>query len=70
MEVYRLKHVPTGLYFSPGVCQYKRKSNLSSVGKVYSRKPTLPSRASIVKGHGVIRTPTTDWRLMTYNLED
>lgn len=34
MNPYRIKHKPTGLYFSPGWC----KTNLSFKGKVYKSK--------------------------------
>lgn len=38
MKAYRLKHIPTGLYFSPS----KATGNLSVKGKVYiDRKPSL-----------------------------
>jgi hypothetical protein len=53
MKIYRLKHIPTGLYFCPtktkfikdnriGQISAKRmvKTNLDPVGKVYTRKPT------------------------------
>jgi hypothetical protein len=48
-SVYRIKHVPTGLYFIPsrkvkvtqGVDWTYVKSNLSKSGKVYAKKPSL-----------------------------
>lgn len=50
MKVYRLKHLPTGLYYRPsrdvkvkgadGVSTWV-KSNLSKDGKVYTSKPSL-----------------------------
>jgi hypothetical protein len=47
--MYRLKHVPSGLYFVPSreivdpAQKYTYvKSNLSKTGKVYHRKPSVP----------------------------
>ena len=38
MKAYRLKHIPTGLYFTPS----KSSGNLSVKGKIYiDRKPSL-----------------------------
>ena len=51
MKVYRIKHLPTGLYYCPSrqvsvkppTGGYSRwvKSNLSTKGKLYPRKPSL-----------------------------
>ena len=38
MKLWRLKHIPTGLYFKPS--KHRSKSNLSPKGKVYTIKPT------------------------------
>jgi len=50
MKVYRIKHIPTGLYFRPSRKIYVKhecyewswptRSNLSKVGKVYAQKPS------------------------------
>lgn len=44
-NTYRIKHLPTGLYFTPSrhikVGDGYVKSNLSRTGKLYLRKPTL-----------------------------
>ena len=37
MKVYKLLHKPTGLYFTPS----KGSGNLSTVGKIYTKKPKL-----------------------------
>lgn len=37
MVVYKLKHKPTGLYFTPS----RGHGNLSKTGKIYSNKPSL-----------------------------
>ena len=37
MKVYKLKHIKTGLYFTPS----KGNGNLSAKGKVYQTKPSL-----------------------------
>lgn len=46
MMAYRIKHLPTGLYFTPSRkiktdWGGSAKSNLSTRGKVYMRKPSL-----------------------------
>ena len=49
MITYRLRHIPTGLYYRPsgevkfkmGNIQLYIKTNLSKKGKVYSSKPSL-----------------------------
>ena len=37
MVVYKLKHIPTGLYFTPS----RGSGNLSKNGKIYKNKPSL-----------------------------
>lgn len=37
MKVYKIKHIPTGLYFTPS----KGSGNLSINGKVYVSRPNL-----------------------------
>lgn len=37
MDVYRMKHKPTGLYYTPS----KGSGNLSKSGKLYVRKPDI-----------------------------
>ena len=37
MIVYKIKHKPTGLFFTPS----KGNGNLSTTGKIYSRKPRI-----------------------------
>lgn len=49
MICYRLKHIPTGLYYRPSAeldihlsgKRYRVKSNLSKKGKIYPQKPSL-----------------------------
>lgn len=50
MKVYRLKHVPSGMYYVPSRKVAKKdesgrtwyvKSNLSKKGKIYPTKPSL-----------------------------
>jgi hypothetical protein len=49
MICYRLKHIPTGLYYRPsserdiqvGGKRQRVKSNLSKNGKIYPQKPSL-----------------------------
>lgn len=35
MEIYKLKHKPTGLYYQPVRGSYWQKTNLSKKGKIY-----------------------------------
>jgi len=37
MKVYKIKHKPTGLYFTPS----KGHGNLSTKGKIYSMRPQI-----------------------------
>jgi len=37
MKVYKLKHIPTGLYYTPS----KGSGNLSKTGKIYSKTPLI-----------------------------
>lgn len=37
MEVYRMKHIPTGLFYTPS----RGSGNLSKTGKFYVKKPDL-----------------------------
>ena len=37
MKIYKLKHIPTGLYYIPS----KGNGNLSTKGKIYSSKPKI-----------------------------
>lgn len=37
VPTYRLKHIPTGLYYSP----VRKNGNLTKIGKVYVRKPNI-----------------------------
>jgi len=43
MEVYKLKHIPTGLFYTPS----RGAGNLSVTGKVYSTKPQLKWTSTI-----------------------
>lgn len=47
MKLYRIKHIPTGLYYQPNrhiknLTGEYIKSNLSNKGKIYHMKPSLP----------------------------
>jgi len=42
MKMYRIKHIPTGLYFKPATGRIWSKTNLSKLGKVYAKKQPLP----------------------------
>ena len=37
MKIYKLKHIPTGLYFQPS----RTNGNFSTNGKIYQSKPNI-----------------------------
>ena len=49
MRVYKLKHIPTGLFYKPKMGRFKSDStNLSPTGKIYTRpQDAKPSRMLI-----------------------
>ena len=51
MEVYKILHKPTGLFFTPS----RGHGNLSTQGKIYSRKPSLEWAG------GSVRLVITTW---------
>lgn len=64
MRCYKLRHIPTGLYFIPSrqvsvrlkdkngeVHHHWVKSNLSKKGKVYAQRPTLKWLGNIFYNH-------------------
>lgn len=64
MKVYRIKHIPSGLYFTPSrhikvkTARGYAKSNLSKRGKIYTRKPTLKYLGDSYYNHTTIPHPT------------
>ena len=58
MKIYKVKHIPTGLFYKPS--KYPSKSNLSKTGKVYHTKPSLQYWLSF--SHGLAYNhPTKDY---------
>jgi hypothetical protein len=53
--MFRLKHVPTGLYFCPSreikVEGWYIKSNLSKSGKIYAKRPSFKYVGNIFYSH-------------------
>ena len=43
---YRLKHIPTGLYYQPSKGGRNQKNNLSETGKIYSSNNNIISYSS------------------------
>lgn len=43
MEIrfYKIRHIPTGLYFKPNGNSHVGKTNLTPQGKTYSKKPSF-----------------------------
>lgn len=69
--VYKLKHIPTGLYFEP----MGYKGNVSEIGKVYSNKK--PPRQNFISVPNEIKdkypinyyeTEHSDWEVVEYKL--
>lgn len=50
--MYRLKHKPTGLYYQAAKGYIWQKCHLSQTGKVYARKPQIPSNIHLRIGSG------------------
>ncbi len=56
MKCYRIKHLPTGLYYRPS-SEVKNqfgcyvKTNLSKTGKIYPRRPTLKHIGGAIYDH-------------------
>lgn len=71
--LYRIKHLPTGLYFIPsrlikiktGYDSYDyQKSNLSKTGKVYTRKPSLAYLGDVFYGAGnLLPVNPSEWSI-------
>lgn len=79
MAAYRLKHLPTGLYFIPsrsvryagpvpasGPCPWYVKSNLSRTGKLYARQPSLKKLGGSYCDHTKPATLTGRYRSQVY----
>lgn len=45
MKIYKIKHKPTGLFFTPS----KGNGNLSINGKIYPRKPNLNWAGDVIR---------------------
>lgn len=48
MKLYKIRHIPTGLYYIPSK---GRNGNLSITGKIYTRKPRLQTDIRIILRH-------------------
>lgn len=56
MTFFKIRHKPSGLFYRPS--KYDAKTNLSKVGKTYSRKPTIAGLQGVYN-HPL---PKEDWR--------
>ena len=75
MKVYKVRHIPTGLFFRPGP-----NGNLHENGKIYSNKPNL--KVILVHDSGaytgyvrirktkysVTREPVSDFEIVEFDL--
>lgn len=71
MIVYRIRHIPTRLYYRPVVSGHgTKKSNLHKDGKVYHNKPTLKHIShGFNDGRGrFCRVLRGDWEIVGYRL--
>lgn len=66
---YKLKHIPTGLFFKPSAANYK-KENLSKIGKVYQKKPSLSyiGRRFYIENKVLVDFVRDDWRIVKYTV--
>lgn len=62
--MYRIKHKPTGLYYipsrevrAPGWKSGYVKSNLSTMGKAYARRPSIKNIGERIYSHLAIKPP-------------
>jgi hypothetical protein len=61
---YKLRHIPTGLFFKPNTNFYTTKNNLSKTGKIYSKKPSFEYvKYGVYNGE---KYPTNDDHIASY----
>jgi len=63
LKVYKLLHKPTGLFYKP-VRGYD--SNLGLSGKLYSKKPSIPSSITINLTYGRIKEGSMSDKMFKY----
>lgn len=78
MKFYKIRHIPTGLFYQPTKGHFSwEKTNLSENGKVYTKKPSLKH---INQGYNVIhkikeypykrsefkRFDSSEWEIIEY----
>jgi len=70
MKAYKLKHVPTGLFFQP--TKGAKKCNLSEVGKLYYKKPSHSYLKPYIrnKDGSKIKYNAYDWRLIGFSVRE
>ena len=62
MKIYKLKHIPTGLYYIPS----KGNGNLSTKGKIYSSKPKIEWGLTLrIKIFSFKKIPTGKHKIIT-----
>ena len=61
IRVYRIKHIPTGLYWKAGTF-----SNLSKVGKLYVNKPDLSQCINVKHNWRILESTPADFVLEKY----
>jgi hypothetical protein len=69
---YKLRHIPTGLFYRP--TDYRKKSNLSKSGKIFIVKPELTLREgpySFYKNLNFIKLPIIldEWQIISYKVK-
>lgn len=72
IKMYKLRHIPTGLFFKPYRHSYRGKcKNLTKDGKVYTKKPSLSYLGNGVRDAegNFIEIVETDWEIVNLTAE-
>lgn len=80
VRFWRIRHKPTGKFFTPVQGSYGSKTNLNKSGRVYHRKPGFGKvQGKIYMGiydegkswkPKLIETVPTDWEIIEYSLKE
>lgn len=79
MKAYRIRHIPTGLFYQPAKGRRWQKNQLSKTGKTYTFRKPSPSlicgkpkdpNAKVllhIKGGEIESFPLTEFEIVTYD---
>lgn len=69
MKFYKIRHMPTGLFYQPVKGRFDaEKTNLSKNGKVYHKKPTLKHISHHIC-HSVKDESVEYWKRRSYQIK-